>query len=169
MKTRRPTIALLAAIAALSAVLGGSLAATAIARPGVKVEVGPDPAAPADEETGERPDPYVLFALKGVRTGWMYRLVVEDSPRPNSSVPCNPSLTTQWHLAFGAGEVAFPTAPVSSGTYFPFAGNQPCAGGYELEVQERRPAKRSWTAVRAFTFTYPSFRFSYVPLESGAG
>jgi hypothetical protein len=164
MKFEKLAIAVVAI--AIAAVLTGPLAAVSVAGKGVQVEVGPDPGAPVDEETGEREDAYVLFALKGVKPGWMYRMVVEDRPKSDPALPCNPTLTTQWHLAFGAGEVAFPTAPVSSGTYFPFAGNQPCNGAYELEVQERRPSKRSWTAVRAFVFTYPSFRFSYVPLES---
>jgi hypothetical protein len=163
MRTGRIAVALMLSIAA-AALIGGPLAATSIARPGVKAEVGPDPTAPVDEETGEPADPYVLFALKGVRPGWKYRMVVRDSPKSSPSLPCNPGLTTQWHLAFGKGEVAFPAEPVSSGTYFPFAGNQPCEGGYEIEVQERRSSRRSWTAVRAFAFTYPSFRFSYVPL-----
>lgn len=163
MKARRIAVAVaLATVAA--ALLSGPPAAGAAARPGIKAEVGPDRLAPVDEETGEREDPYVLFALKGVKPGWMYRMVVEDAPKSSPSLPCNPALTTQWHLAFGAGEVAFPTEPVSSGTYFPFAGNQPCAGGYAIEVQERRPSQRSWSAVRAFAFTYPSFKFSYVPL-----
>lgn len=165
MKPRRIAVAVVLAAVAGAALMSGPLAAVSVARPGVKVEVGPDRFAPVDEETGEREDPYVFFALKGVKPGWMYRMVVEDSPKSSPSLPCNPALTTQWHLAFGSGEVAFPTEPVSSGTYFPFAGNQPCEGGYVIEVQERRPSGRSWTAVRAFAFTYPSFRFSYVPVS----
>jgi hypothetical protein len=165
MKVGRIAVAVVAAVVAAAVSMSGPLAAVAVARPGVKAEVGPDRAAPVDEETGERENPYVLFALKGVKPGWMYRMVVEQAPKSSPSLPCNPALTTQWHLAFGAGEVAFPTEPVSSGTYLPFAGNQPCDGAYVIEVQERRPSQRSWTAVRAFAFTYPSFRFSYVPLS----
>jgi hypothetical protein len=164
MNTRRTTIAIALAAVAAAAAISGPMATVAAARPGVKVEVGPDPLAPVDEETGERADPYVLFALKGVRPDWLYRIVVEESPRETPSISCNPGLTTQWHLAFGSGLVAFPTEPVSSGTYFPFAGYQPCEGAYVMEVQERRPSRHHWAAARAFAFTYPSFTFSYVPI-----
>ena len=164
MKARK--IALAVALAAVAATLmSGPLAAVAAARTGVKAEVGPDRFAPVDEESGEPADPYVFFGLKGVKPGWMYRMVVEQAPKSSPALPCNPALTTQWHLAFGAGEVAFPTEPVSSGTYFPFAGNQPCDGGYVIEVQERRPSRRSWTAVRDLRPGLPSFSFSYVPLS----
>lgn len=165
MNPRRMTIAIALAAVAVAALISGSLAAVSLARPGVKVEVGPDPLAPVDEETGERADPYVLFALKGVRPDWRYRMVVEESPKSSPSLPCNPALTTQWHPAFGPGQVPFPTEPVSSGTYFPFAGYQPCEGAYVMEVQERAPSRRRWAAVRAFAFTYPSFSFSYVPVS----
>lgn len=165
MKAARITAAVVAAALAATAIAAGPLATRSAARQGVVAEVGPDRLAPVDEETGEREDPYVFFALKGVKPGWMYRMVVEEAPRSDPALPCNPGLTTQWHLAFGSGEVAFPTEPVSSGTYLPFAGNQPCAGAYVIKVQERRPTKPSWTAVRAFAFTYPSFSFSYVPVR----
>lgn len=164
MKARK--IALAVALAAVAATLmSGPLAAVAAARTGVKAEVGPDRFAPVDEESGEPADPYVFFGLKGVKPGWMYRMVVEQAPKKSQALPCNPGLTTQWHLAFGAGEVAFPTEPVTSGTYFPFAGQQPCKGAYVMEVQERRKSKRSWKAIRAFVFKYPSFAFSYSPLR----
>jgi hypothetical protein len=166
MKVGRIAVAVAIAAVAATALTTGPLAAVSVARPGVKAEVGPDRFAPVDEETGEKADPYIFFALKGVKPGWMYRMVVEDSPNSSPSLPCNPALTTQWHKAFGSGEVAFPAEPVSSGTYFPFAGNQPCEGGYVIEVQERRSMGQRWSAVRAFAFTYPSFRFSYVPLTS---
>ncbi len=165
MNASRMVAAVAVAAVGAIALISGPLAAVAVARPGVKAEVGPDRLAPVDEETGEAADPYVFFALKGVRPGWMYRMVVEEGPKSSPKLPCNPALTTQWHLAFGSGEVAFPAEPVSSGTYFPFAGNQPCEGAYVIEVQERRRTRRAWTAVRAFAFTYPSFRFSYVPLS----
>ncbi len=164
MRIKKLTIALIAA-ALLTLALSGPGAGVAAAKNRVTAEVGPDPTAPVDEETGERAEPYVLFALKGTRPSWLYRIVVEQSPKPRPSLPCNPGLTTSWERSFGAGEVAFPTEPATSGTYFPFAGVQPCRGGYVMEVQERRSLRRRWRAVRAFAFNYPSFKFSYVPLR----
>ncbi len=141
------------------------LPATAVAKNTVTVGVGPDVNLPVDEETGEHPEPYVLFQLKGAKPHWLYRIVVEQSPRPTKKLPCNPSLTTSWEPASRFHEVDFPPEPVTSGTYLPFAGQQPCKGAYAMEVQERRRRQRHWTAVRAFVFRYPSFSFDYVPIR----
>jgi hypothetical protein len=158
------TSILTAAILALAS-LTGPLVATAAAKKQVRVGVGPDVNLPVDEETGERPEPYVLFQLQGVKPYWLYRIVVEQSPKPTKKLPCNPGLTTSWERASAFHEVDFLPEPVTSGTYFPFAGQQPCKGAYAMEVQERRQGRRHWTAVRAFVFRYPSFSFDYVPIR----
>jgi hypothetical protein len=163
-RQRLTTSILTAAILALAA-LTGSPAATAGAKSQVTVGVGPDVNLPVDEETGEHPEPYVLFQLKGAKPHWLYRIVVEQSPKPTKKLPCNPGLTTSWEPASGFHEVDFLPEPVTSGTYFPFAGQQPCKGAYVMEVQERRRSRRHWTAVRAFVFRYPSFNFDYVPIR----
>jgi hypothetical protein len=163
---KRFAVAAIAGFALMVAVAVGPMAGLAAAKKPIQIGVGADRNAPVDPETGERPDPYVIFQIRaGAIPGRLYRIVTEEGPSSTAALPCNPNLTTQWYPAFDTGDLTFPTEPVGSGTYLPFGGQQPCEGSYVMEVQERRNLRRPWRAVRAFAFNYPSFSFSFVPLD----
>ena len=119
-----------------------------------------DPNLPAADESGQRHDPYIAFVLKGAKPGSDCRLIVESSPG-RAKIP-NGGLNTQWTPSAG-GKVKFALRPVTSGTYFPFAGNEPCKGKYVLSLDER--TKGDWDTIRRFSFAYPSFSVSPLPLS----
>jgi hypothetical protein len=120
-----------------------------------------DPNRPVADSSGKRPDPYIAFALTGAKPGSAYRLVVETSPA-RGKVPCNGGLGTQFTPA-KSGKVAFALEPVTSGTYFPFAGNEPCKGKYVIALDEQRQG--DWDTIRRFSFSYPSFAVGSLPLH----
>src|SRR4051794_33255605 len=163
LKTRTIALGTMVALAAGMAAGPMTGAASAAKKLPIRVGVGADRnQPPADPETGKRPDPYILFELKNATPGKLYRMVVEDSPHSTAANPCNPGLTTQWYKAFTNGDVAFPLEPVGTGTYFPFAGQQPCRGNYVMNVHERKAKQRSWKTVHSIAFSYPSFNVSDV-------
>lgn len=149
---------------AIAALAASALAAAPAAARQVAVEVTPDPhLAAVEQETGDDHDPYVQFGLRRATAGWRYRIVVQKAPAHRADRPCNAGLYTKWQAAGGDGKVAFPLAPVSSGTYLPFAGNEPCHGHYVMKVHGRAAGSNGWSTVRRFAFDYPSFRSETLP------
>jgi hypothetical protein len=150
---------------ALVAGLAGNVATANAAGP-VQVWAHADPAVRAAEaESGSDHDPYVAFGLTNARKGSKYRLVVQTSPVTKKDRPCNPGLTTSFTPvlpAVAGGRVVFDLEPVTSGTYFPFAGHEPCYGRYVIAVQEQ-PTTGRFRRVRTFAFSYPSLKITYLP------
>ena len=63
-------------------------------------------------------------------------------------------LTTSFTGGTAAGKVAFPLEPVTTGHYFPFAGQEPCHGRYVIAVQEQ-PRSGRFQRVRTYRFLVP--------------
>jgi len=168
MSMQRTLAGIVVGVAAGAALL--AVAGTASAIPSAKskliVVVKPDPKVlKVDPDTGDpvKHDAYVLFALKGATPKASYRIITEQAPARTAAAPCIGGLNTQAYTASANGRVTFPLEPVGSGKYFPFAGSEPCKGNYVMNVEEQKHG--SWITVRSFAFSYPSFRFSYLPLR----
>lgn len=154
-----------ALLVALSAVAGAAFLASATAARAaspILVTAKADPGVKAaEEESGSDHDAYVGFTLAGAHKGSKYRLVVQSNPGSTTAKPCNPGLTTSFTGGTAAGKVAFPLEPVTTGHYFPFAGQEPCHGRYVIAVQEQ-PQSGRFQRVRTFAFSYPSLKITYL-------
>ena len=125
---------------------------TAKADPGVKA---------AEEESGSDHDAYVAFTARGCPQGIEVPPGRPVEPQLTTAKPCNPGLTTSFTGGTAAGKVAFPLEPVTTGHYFPFAGQEPCHGRYVIAVQEQ-PQSGRFQRVRTFAFSYPSLKITYL-------
>ena len=161
---RASSAALLILVAATATLAATTPSANAASQ--IRVFAKADPGARQAEIDSESDhDPYVLFALTGARKGSKYRIVVQTSPSSTAAKPCNPGLTTSFMPVLPNmpnGRVVFDPEPVTSGHYFPFAGNEPCHGKYILAVHEQ-PRGARFKRVLTFAFSYPSLGVKYLP------